>query len=40
MKTPGLQAMHESAHDETRFMAMKGKSKDDADIYVTLFAFV
>lgn len=39
MKTPGLQAMHEFNHDETRFMALKGKSKDDADIYVTLFAF-
>ncbi|MES2594109.1 MAG: OmpA family protein [Verrucomicrobiota bacterium] len=40
LKTEQLQYLHEFNHDEQRYAALKGKNKQGADVYVTLYAFI
>lgn len=40
LKTEQLQYLHEFNHEEQRYAALKGKNKQGADVYVTLYAFI
>lgn len=40
LKTENLQYLHQFNHDEQRYSVLKGKSKEGADVVVSLYAFV